>query len=194
MNPQRIIHIMKDNQHFQRTLAKPVFYKLNFIRNELTKVVNIIKRGGKWNARTNDEIFKLIFNPYEPPEGEPQGELSELQYEIQNRNGNACYGGDLADLTYNALRYNRYLLNPVFRIGAEIGFKKRQIVDCCMLKYRARLVNKGKDYGLENEVLNAYLTYKPEPSERQFNCALRRIEDLFERRESFRVRKKIRLW
>ena len=177
--------MLKEDKCLQRIMANSINYKLRFIGADMTKVMNLMRRGGKWNARTENEMFKLIFNPYEPPSGEPQGELSELQYEIDNRTGNACYGGDLGDLVYNSLRYNKKLLKPVFGIGAKIGFKEKQVIDCAIIKYRLRILY-GKNPDIEKESLNAYLSNKPEPFDYQFARASRRIEDLLKRQESFR--------
>lgn len=168
-------------------LGRSFGYKLNYISGEMAKAINQKRRGGKRNRRPPEEVFDLLFNDYDQ---NPQGEFSELRFELEHKTGLANYAGDLADLLWNVLRFkgsgiDARLKPVVFGIGREIGFTKTNIADACIIKYHSRHVY-GKRPDIESKVLGTYFKNLRGPTEAQVREAIRRIDAVRENKELYR--------
>lgn len=167
-------------------LSRSIGFKLDYIRRTLSGAINERQRKGKYRKRTQEEIFRLLFNDFND---NPQGEFAELRHEIIEGNGRAAYIQDLADLLYNSLRFQHYgiMLPEVYGIGRELGFNKREIVDGCIIKYDSR-ARYGKQEKEERKALEKRFGPEKEPKPEQCLIVLKRIEDILLRADELKPR------
>ncbi len=161
--------------------ARNLEEKLKFIETEILPAQNEKRRGGRDKVVPKPRVHQLIFNPYDD---KTPGELSELRFEITNRHGIEAYLGELADLTYNSLRLDHDLLLPVFAIGKDLGFRRIQIAQGCIIKYVSRwLIERNPAH--ERILLNGYLESQKEPQEKKCREALEKIDNLFKKADKY---------
>ncbi len=155
--------------------------KLEYIRHDLARAINERQRGDPNLGRTREDVYKRLFNGYND---KPQGEISEIIFELRHRNGLASYLGELADLITNALRYDDRLLEPIYGIGKSLGLDKDQIANGCTIKLTSRAV-RGRNYGHEKKMLEDYFGHQKEPSRRQRKRAIKKAHQLLKMASQF---------
>ena len=138
--------------------------KINYVKNNLSRMINKEQREGYDNYRPLIEVHKSIFNRYYE---RPRGELSELRSAIRHRMGRTHCLGELADGWYYsinldhrlALRNEIGLSEKIFCVGKIVGFGRNHIVDGCIIKYTSRAIRK-KSPSHEANALEDYLGTK----------------------------------
>ena len=122
-------------------------------------------------------------------------ELKELKEEITSfKNGIVACLGESADVYYKTLGLNQYkdislpfkFYDKFFSAMKEIGIKKEDIINACIIKYQTRLINHKKNLLLEEKNLKKYLFLPEKPLYFQRMNAAKGIEDLLSQKDYFK--------